>query len=167
MNWWKYRSKELLKAIFYHQKSNKKADRLCMKFSSISNTSVQRCLYPLFQNPPIFWCPLFSENYLNPQVRINKMVNKHTVDYHPSPSRLISRIHPLIFLLTPKGFISPESFLNFFLCILPHGCRNWICSFLLMPPNKSLLQVFIITPHAVGNYPFLSEDFLRPIFPQQ
>ena len=43
------------------------------------------------------------------------MVNKHSVDYHPSPSQLISRIHTLIFLWTPKGFISPESFLNFFL----------------------------------------------------
>ena len=43
------------------------------------------------------------------------MVNKHTVDYHPSSSQLISRIHPLIFLWTPKGHISPESFLNFFL----------------------------------------------------
>ena len=43
------------------------------------------------------------------------MVNKHTVDYHPSPSQLISRIHPLIFLWTPKGHISLESFLNFFL----------------------------------------------------
>ena len=48
-------------------------------------------------------------------MRINKIVNKHTVDYHPSPSQLISRIHTLIFLWTPKGFISPESFLNFFL----------------------------------------------------
>ena len=81
---------------------------------------MQRCLYPLFQNhaslpSPIFCCPLFSENYVNPQVRINKMVNKHTIDYHPSPSALISRIHRLIFLWAPKGFISPESFLNFFL----------------------------------------------------
>ena len=43
------------------------------------------------------------------------MVNKHTVDYDPSPSQLISRMHTLIFLWTPKEFISPESFLNFFL----------------------------------------------------
>ena len=63
----------------------------------------------------ILWCPLFFENYLNPQVRINKIVDKHTVDYHPSPSQLILRIHSLIFLWTPKRFISPESFLNFFL----------------------------------------------------
>ena len=62
-------------------------------------------------NAPIFCRPLFSENYLNPQVRINK----HTVGYHPSSSQLTSRIHPLILLWTPKGFIFPESFLNFFL----------------------------------------------------
>ena len=42
------------------------------------------------------------------------MVNKHTVDYHPSPSELTSRIHPLIFLWTLKKFLSPEYFLNFF-----------------------------------------------------
>ena len=42
------------------------------------------------------------------------MVNKHSVDYHPCPSQLISRIHTLIFLWTRKEFISPESFLNFF-----------------------------------------------------
>ena len=41
--------------------------------------------------------------------------NKHAVRYHPSPSQLISRIHTLVFLWIPKGFISPESFLNFFI----------------------------------------------------
>ena len=51
---------------------------------------------------------------LNPQVKINKMINEHTVNYHPSPSELTSRIHPLIFLWTPRGFIfTPECFLNF------------------------------------------------------
>ena len=70
----------------------------------------------LFQNQsPIFCCRLFSENYLNPHARIKKIVNKHTVHYHPSPSQLTSRIHTLMFLWKPKGFISPESFLNFFL----------------------------------------------------
>ena len=76
---------------------------------------MQRCLYPLFQNPPpqVFCCLLLSENHLNPQVKINKMVNKHTEHYHRSPSQLISRIHPFIFPCTFKGFISSES-LNFF-----------------------------------------------------
>ena len=55
-------------------------------------------LYNFKINPPFYCCPLFSENHLNPQVR--KMVNKHTVDYHPNHSQLISRIHALIFLWT-------------------------------------------------------------------
>ena len=38
---------------------------------------------------PNFCYLLFSKNYLNPQVRITKMVNKHTVDCHSSPSQLI------------------------------------------------------------------------------
>ena len=50
MEGWKYRSRQLLKAIFCHQNVNKKANRRCMKLFSASNKSVQRCLYPLFQN---------------------------------------------------------------------------------------------------------------------
>ena len=86
-----------------------------MKFSS-SNISVQRCLYLLKINAPtpIFCCSIFFEQCLNPQVRINKMVNKHTVDYHPSLSELTSSIHPLIFLWTSKGFFFPEYFLKLF-----------------------------------------------------
>ena len=120
MEGWKYRSRELLEAIVYHKKSNKKVDRLCMKFSSVSHTSVQRCLYPLFQNQRshfllfhLFFC-CFIKECLKPQVRINKKINEHTVNYHPSPSSLTSRIHHLIFLWIPKGFIFAEYFLNFF-----------------------------------------------------
>ena len=35
-------------------------------------------------NPSTFGCTLFSENYINPQVRINKIVNKNTADYRLS-----------------------------------------------------------------------------------
>ena len=81
---------------------------------------------PYFKiNTPIFCCSLFFEEYLNPQVRMNKVVNEHTVDYHPSPSELTSRIHPRIFLWTPKEFISLESFLNFFSNLyIPPWLRN-------------------------------------------
>ena len=86
-----------------------------MKFSSTSNKNVQRFLYPLFKNQrPIFYCYLSFEEYFKPQVKITQMVNEHTVDYHPSPSELTSRIYPLIFLWTPEGFIPLEYFLNFF-----------------------------------------------------
>ena len=41
------------------------------------------------------------------------MANEHTIDYRPSLLELTSRLHSLIFLWIPKGFISPEYFLNF------------------------------------------------------
>ena len=159
-----------------------------MKFSSTSNTSLQRCLYLLFRNQcPHFLPSLFSENYLNPHVKINKMVNKHTVGYHPSSSQLTSRIHPLIFLWTPKGFISPESFLNFFLNLYSTMIRksfkfmmlrllaNTFVSqktesvhFYSLAPSKTLPQFFIITPQTEGNYPFPPNSiFWRSIFPQE
>ena len=124
-------------------------------------------IHYLKSNPSIFCCPLFSENYFNPKVRINKMVNKHTVNYHASTSQLITRIHPLIFLWTPKGFISPESWIFFprpayFTLVVEkfhiysvkitdkciYESKNWICSFLLIPPSKTL-------PQADGSCPFL------------
>ena len=86
-----------------------------MKFSSNSNTKVQSCLYPLFQNQcphfllsALFW-KLFSENYLNPQVRINKMVNKHTVDYHPSPSQITCKGTPFHISLDSGGGLSLQN----------------------------------------------------------
>ena len=113
------RSRELLKAIFFATKKKKKnkAYRFCLKFSSNFNTSVQRCLYHLFQNQSphfFFFCFIFFEECLNPQFMINKTANEHTVDYHPSPSELTSWINLLIFRWTPKRFISLEYFLNFF-----------------------------------------------------
>ena len=103
---------------------------------------------------------------INPQVRDQQNgVNEHTVDYHRSPLELTSRIHSLIFLWSPKGFIFfPECFLNFFkpvFCTMVaekfqiHGVKitgkciceskSWICSFLLMSLSKNLSQVLIIT----------------------
>ena len=62
--------------------------------------------------PPFSAVPSFFEEYLKPQVRINKTVNKHTVNYLPSTSQLTSRIFLVKFMWTTTGFISPE-FLNF------------------------------------------------------
>ena len=33
------------------------------------------------------------------------MVNEHTIDYHPSFSELTPKVHPVLFLRTPKGFM--------------------------------------------------------------
>ena len=48
---------------------------------------------PYFKiNTPLFCCPLFSNEYLNPQVRISKMENECNVDYQPSSSGVTSGI---------------------------------------------------------------------------
>ena len=134
-----------------------------MKFSSTSNTKVQTCLYPLFQNQcphfllsTLFW-KLFSENYLNPQVRINKMVNKHTVGYHPSPSQITCKGTPFHISLDSRGGLSLQNlswvFPKSVYSTIPF--KKWICLFYLMHPSKTLPQVFIITRQAEGDYPFL------------
>ena len=52
----KVQVKRTFKYYFLSPKNNKRADILCIKFSSTFNTSVQRYLYPLFQNHhPIPW----------------------------------------------------------------------------------------------------------------
>ena len=138
--------------------------------------------------PPIFCCPVLFEEYLNPQIRINKMVHEHTVDFHPCPSELILRIHPLIFLWTHKGFISLEYFLNFFSSLfIPPWLRksfkfmvlrllsntfvsqkNWICSFLLLLPGKNPPEVFIITPQAEEiTYSSRTTFSKNPFFPSR
>ena len=97
----KYKSGDLLKAFFIcHQKSNKKSRQALRKISFspqckfVAATSI---LY-LKSNALIFRCPIFFKEYLNPYGRINKMVNKHSVDWHPIPSGLVSRIYPVIFI---------------------------------------------------------------------
>ena len=66
---WEYWSREFLKAIFFSTKNIKKADRLCMKFSSTPNTSVQQMPHPPFSKltPPYFVTPSFSKNISTPR----------------------------------------------------------------------------------------------------
>ena len=98
---------------------------------------------PYFKiNHLIFCCPLFSENYLNPQVRINKMVNKYSVDYHPNP----------------KGFISPKSFLNLFLNLyippwLQKSFKFIVLRFLQIYLWVKKLNLFIFTHASEQNFP--------------
>ena len=130
-----------------------------MKFSSTFNTSVQRCLYPYFKISASILCRfIFFEECLNPQVRINKMVNEHTVDYHPSPSEFTSWIHPLIFLWTPKEFISAEYFLNFFsnLYIPPWLQESFKFMVLRLLENTFVSQKTEFVPQAKLSPRFLS-----------
>ena len=115
------------------------------------------------------------------------MVNKHNVDYHPSSSELTSRIHPLIFLWTPKGFISPEYFLNFSQACKSHHCckKFWIHGITINGkynrgwkiesahfysyPQAKLSPRFLSPPlQEEGNHPFSpNKVFLKSIFPSR
>ena len=46
----KVQVKKAFKSYFLSTRNNKRVDKLCIKFSSTFSTSVQRCLYLLFQN---------------------------------------------------------------------------------------------------------------------
>ena len=63
------------------QKSNKKADRLCMKFSSTERNFAEVPQFPISKSTPSFFYLQFFEECVNPKVRINKMVNKYNVNY--------------------------------------------------------------------------------------
>lgn len=92
---WKDISIELLKAIvFCHQKNSKRVDRICIKFSSKPIQLWRGGSTPYFKiNTKL----IFLKKYFNHQVRINKFVNEHSVDNHPSRSGLTSRILPYFF----------------------------------------------------------------------
>ena len=116
------------------------------------------------------------------------MVNEHIVNYHPSPSELTSRIHPLIFLWTPEGYISPEYLLNFFsnLFTPPWFRKSFKFMVLRLLENifvsqKLNLFIFFSCPQAKffpkflssplqteWNYSFFPNSvFWKSIFPQQ
>ena len=125
------------------------------------------CIQYFKINSSIFCCPLFSENYLNLQDRINKMVKNYTIDYHPSPLQLLSRTHPLIFLWTPKGFISPECFLRFFLKLyIPSWLqKSFKFSVLRLLANTFVskkLNLFIFTHSCKQNSPPGFDHYILP-----
>ena len=84
----------------------------------------------------------------------------------------------IIFPWTPKGFLSPDSFLNFFLNLyippwLPQSFKFIVLrllqnSILLMPPPppqaKLSPKFCIIIPQAAGNCAFLQTAFSEDIF---
>ena len=138
MKGWKCRSRELLKAIFLSPKNNKRADRLCIKFSSTFNTSVLRCLYPLFQNQhPHFLLPHLFRRISQPPGQV-LLITTIVLD--------LSRIF-LEFFLKP---VYPTMVAKKFQI---HGVKitgKYICeskkkTFLLLPPSRTLPLVFIIT----------------------
>ena len=107
-----------------------------------TNTSVQRCLYPLFQNqsPHFLLSSLFWK--LSQPLGQDQQNSKQTYCQLPI----------IIFLWTPKGFISPESFLNFLLN-------------LYIPPWLQKSFKFIVLWLGIAHFP--EQHFLKIFFPEQ
>ena len=72
--------------FFVTKKNNKKADKLCIKFTSYFNRSVLGCLYPLFQNQ----CPQFLRLHLFR--RISQSSGQDLQD--------VKRTYPQVFIIT-------------------------------------------------------------------
>ena len=105
-------------------------------------TSVQRYLYPLFQNKsPSFL--LFS---------IFGKLSQPLGQDQPNIKQVYCQIPIIIFLWTPKGFISPESFLNFLLN-------------LYIPPWLQKSFKFIVLWLGIAHFP--EQHFLKIFFPEQ
>ena len=138
---------------------------------------MQRCLYPLFQNqsPHFLLSPLFWK--LSQPLDQDQQNSKQT---H-------CRLPIIIFLWTPKGFISPESFLNFFLnlCIPPWLRKSFkfiVLRLLQIHLQVKKLNLFSFThtpkqnsPPCFYHYPLgrrelpipLEQHFLKIFFPEQ
>ena len=68
---------------------------------------------------PVFCCPLFLKEYLNPQVRINEMVSEHFVNYHSSTSQLTQEYTLSYFFgLLRRLFFQNIFYFFFWNCIL-------------------------------------------------
>ena len=87
---------------------------------------------------PVFCCPLFLKEYLNPQVRINEMISEHFVNYYSSTSQL-----------------TREYTLSYFFGLLRRLFFQNIFFFFLLKLH---------TPPTQGNYPSFSDSvFWRSI----
>ena len=120
---------------------------------------------------PFFCCPLFCKEYLSPQVMVQEIVKEHSVDYHPSHSR----IHCLMYLKNGCRIFSET-------CISHHGCwkfsNSWCSDYWEkhLPVKKLNLNIFSLSlfprqnsaqgsyhhPQAEENYSFLP----RKVFPK-
>ena len=110
--------------VFFTKKKTKKTKKSDRPWMKIFFNPQYKCANPLFQNYQLLFLisSLFWE-YLNPPVTINKMANKYSVDYHPTPSRLTSKLQPLTQLLTSQSFISLKNICWIFseTCISNHS----------------------------------------------
>ena len=125
--------------------------------------------------PCLFLSAHLFIGYLNSQARINNMVN--TLDYHPCPSRLASRIILSYFYKLPRTLSLSRMLVEFSLKPLystmcgknfqiyavhiPWKCIDLRHFYSCPSPLKTRPQVIAITPYGEGNYSFPQAVFFR------
>ena len=162
--------KRAFKNYFCHQKNDKRQTGFTWNFLQ-PPVQVCRCVcIPYFKlNAPIFCCPHFFEEYLNHQVRINKMVNEHTVDYHPSPAVLTFKDTSSHISSGLQRGLSLQNISWSFsqTCISHHGCGKFysikITGRYTFESKKMNLFIFIHAPKQ--NFPPGGREL--PISPEQ
>ena len=126
-----------------------KPDRFYMIFSSTPNS------YFKTKTNASSCCLLSFKQYL--QVRINKMING--IDYHPSPSELISRIHP--FRVLSIFWTFSQTFAGIIVTNLQ------ICGvqiFTHASPQAKFFPRFLSSPQTEGNYSSLPGSVFLKIY---
>ena len=127
-----------------------------------TNTSVQMCLYPLFQNQ--------SSHFLLSSLfwKLSQLLCQDQQNSQQIYCQL-----PIIFLWTPKGFISPESFLNFLLNLyIPPQIHLWVKKLNLLnfthAPKQNFPPGFYHYPSGRRKLPIPPEQhFLNIYFPEK
>ena len=90
---WKCRSRKPLEAIIFYQTKTIKTQRLLIKLCSTANTSSRRELKALFENQhSLVLIRSLFQRHLNSQFRINKIINKDSINYCSGTSESISKI---------------------------------------------------------------------------
>ena len=109
----------------------------------------------------LFFDPHFKK-YLNPLVRTKKLVN--SVFYHPCHSRLASGTHLFIYIsLTPSGFTSLESLLNFLWLVYSNMCEKNFSIHGVHIPRKFLHLCFLT--HVPVTHSELLVEVFENLFP--
>ena len=100
-----------------------------------------KCLYPQFHT-------IFSENYLKPQVRINKMVNKHTRAYSRNLGRhsILASVKFMVLRLLANTFVSQKiEYIPFCLCPQAKLSHKFLSSLPrkkeITPPKQPFLKM--------------------------
>ena len=134
-----------------------------MKLSLNPDTSVQRHFSPLFKRS--FFSLSASLSKISEPPSQNQQNDKHSVDYHLSPSRLASRIHPFNISVNYLGLYLSIMLVEFTLHV-PSLLRN-IFTHALFPYLKFLSKFLSSPSRREKLYIPPGSVFLKNCFPQQ